>query len=336
MNKFDRVITTLVLLQSKRLITAQWLADHFGVSVRTVYRDVQTLKTAGVPIIGDPGAGYSILEDYRLSPVALSRDEALALLTAGKFITSFANDSLQQQAQSALTKIRAVLRSADKEALSNLEEGLAFQSRYRPEGSDGLQQLLNAVASQQALRLAYQRADGTPSERIVEPIGCYHYYGRWYLAAYCLKRADYRTFSVHRIQQFWVLQEPFEAERQSLQTYLQQQQETWKAQQTFYEIELLFSAEVLNFVDREKAHYGVVGEKEEEQSRRIFLRNNSLEVVARWLITYTNQVQVLRPFALHFRLQELATELYQHYHQPNTEAAFEPVTFLSRHEAPLS
>lgn len=331
MNKFDRVIATLVLLQSKRVTTAAWLSDHFGVSIRTIYRDVQTLKTAGIPVIGDPGTGYSILDGYRLPPAALSRDEALALLTAGKLIKSVNNTDLEQHYQAALTKLRAVLHGADQQALANLEEGLTFQVRRTGSTDQGyLQGLLASVAAQQAVRLCYQRADGTPSERVVEPIGCYHYYGRWYLAAYCRKRADYRTFVLYRIQQFWALHEGFEAPRQSLKTYLQQQQQQWKDQQVFHDIELLFSNEVLNFVDREKHHYGVVHEEDCAIGRRISLLNNSLEIIARWLITYSNQVQVVRPLALHYRMQELATELYEHYHKKAPATDFEAVTFLAR------
>ena len=86
MNKFDRVISTLVLLQSGPVITAAAIADRFDISLRTVYRDIATLKNAGMLIIGDPGIGYSLLEGCRLPPMSFNEGETVALLTAEKLI----------------------------------------------------------------------------------------------------------------------------------------------------------------------------------------------------------------------------------------------------------
>ncbi len=162
MNKFDRVISALVLLQGKKIVTAALLAERFGVSLRTVYRDVQTLKTAGVPIIGDPGVGYSIMAGYRLPPIAFSEPEALALLTAEKMIGSLTGEDTQAQYSSAMQKIRAVLRGTDQQAVEALDSGLAIQlSRFHYELPRlPLQELFTSIAKKQVLFLRYQGATG--------------------------------------------------------------------------------------------------------------------------------------------------------------------------------
>lgn len=105
MNRFDRVFSTLVLLQTRRVIKAMTIAERFGISLRTVYRDVRTLKNAGVPIIGDPGIGYSITDGYRLPPLMFNEGEAAALLTAEKFIGKVTDKKTQDYYSNAMIKI---------------------------------------------------------------------------------------------------------------------------------------------------------------------------------------------------------------------------------------
>src|ERR1700741_4212443 len=102
MNRIDRVTAILIQLQSKRVVKAQEIADRFAISLRTVYRDIKTLDEAGIPIIGEAGIGYSIMEGYRLPPVMFTREEATALLTAEKLVEKLTDTSTQQTYQGAM------------------------------------------------------------------------------------------------------------------------------------------------------------------------------------------------------------------------------------------
>jgi predicted DNA-binding transcriptional regulator YafY len=84
MNRFDRIVALLIQLQTRRVVSGPALAAQFGVSLRTIYRDIRTLELAGVPVFGEPNVGYSLAEGYRLPPVMFTREEAAALLTAEK------------------------------------------------------------------------------------------------------------------------------------------------------------------------------------------------------------------------------------------------------------
>jgi predicted DNA-binding transcriptional regulator YafY len=113
MNRIDRLHAILTHLQSKKKVTAQEMADRFNISLRTVYRDVKALDESGVPVIGEAGSGYTIMEGYRLPPVMFTQEEASALLLGAKLAEQFTDGTVRRHFHAALFKIKAVLRSPD-------------------------------------------------------------------------------------------------------------------------------------------------------------------------------------------------------------------------------
>src|SRR5690606_28580630 len=112
--RFDRIIAILIQLQSKKIVRAQDLAERFGVSLRTVYRDIRTLEISGVPIYSEAGIGYSLMDGYRLPPVMFTREEASSFIAAEKLMQQFSDKELGEHYASAMFKLKAVLKSADK------------------------------------------------------------------------------------------------------------------------------------------------------------------------------------------------------------------------------
>jgi len=313
MNKFDRVISILILLQTKKIIKASNIAARFEISLRTVYRDISTLKNAGIPIIGDPGVGYSIMDGYRLPPIMFNESEALALLTAEKLIGKITDKATQASYSDAMTKIKAILRSTDKQSLAVLEDSISFSDYKLWENKSYLQDLFKSIASKIVLKIDYQKVDGSTSSRKIESIGCYHQYNNWYLVAYCQNRAAYRTFKMNRILHLQVLEQRFDTEHISLQTYIDQQTQAWRDQQEFQNIEVAFNRSVLPHAERRKYYFGFVEQVEEKDVVRMKFLNSSIEFVARWLLQFGNQARVLEPLALKNRIKTLATDLYKHY-----------------------
>lgn len=313
MNKFDRVISTLILLQTKKILKASSISERFGISLRTVYRDISTLKNAGIPIIGDPGIGYSIMDGYRLPPIMFNEGEALALLTAEKFIGKITDKATQASYSEAMTKIKAILRSTDKQSLAVLEDSISFSSYKLWENKSYLQDLFKCIASKAVLKIEYQKADGSTSNRKVESIGCYHQYNDWYLVAYCQNKKAYRTFKMNRILHLQVLEQHFDTEHISLQAYIDQQTQAWRDRQQFQSVEVAFNKSVLQHAERRKYYFGFVEQVEEEKVVRMKFLNSSMEFMARWLLQFGNQASVLEPLELKSRMKQLATELYEHY-----------------------
>ena len=112
MNRIDRLQAILTILQSKRVVRAEDLAIRFEVSLRTIYRDIRSLETGGIPIGAEAGIGYFLLEGYHIPPVMFTHQEARALLLAGKIVAKMTDKEITANFDSALTKVRAEIGRA--------------------------------------------------------------------------------------------------------------------------------------------------------------------------------------------------------------------------------
>ncbi|PHN99329.1 transcriptional regulator, partial [Rhodobacteraceae bacterium 4F10] len=193
--RFDRIVAILIQLQSKRIVKAQELADRFQVSLRTIYRDIRTLEASGVPIISEAGVGYSIMEGYRLPPVMFTREEVGSFVAAEKLMQKFVDKSLGNYYESAMMKLKSVLRGREKDWISALESQILVDPTnklFNDSLPNALETLFESIAEKRQVFLKYQALNReTPSERFVEPVGIYHESGFWYVLAFCHLRIDY-------------------------------------------------------------------------------------------------------------------------------------------------
>src|ERR1700755_183326 len=159
MNRIDRVTAILIQLQSKRVVKAQEIADRFTISLRTVYRDIKTLEEAGIPVIGEAGMGYSIMDGYRLPPVMFTKEEATAFLTAEKLVEKLTDGSTKDDYKAAMFKVKAVLRLTEKDHLETMYEHIeVMDNPYLPKvknESTYLQNILTAIAEKKAVNISY-------------------------------------------------------------------------------------------------------------------------------------------------------------------------------------
>src|SRR5690606_28337624 len=119
--RFDRIVAIFIQLQSKRVVKAHELAERFQVSLRTIYRDIRSLEASGVPIFSEAGIGYSLMEGYRLPPVRFTREEAGSFVAAEKLMQKFTDKTLGAYFESALFKVKSVLRGSEKDWITALE-----------------------------------------------------------------------------------------------------------------------------------------------------------------------------------------------------------------------
>ena len=188
-SRLVRLTEITTQLQSKRLITAREIADKYGVSLRTVYRDIKTLESSGIPITVEEGKGYRLVDGFTLPPVAFSEEEANALITAEQIIFKNKDYSLTEQYRSALTKIKSVLKHNQKEKAQLLGDRL--QIRNNPENKKSSNLLMNlqmALTNFQVVQLRYLSLQGDESVRDIEPFAIFSTQENWILIAHCRLR----------------------------------------------------------------------------------------------------------------------------------------------------
>jgi len=204
----DRLVSLVLLLQARGCVTGRALAAELGVSVRTVYRDLEALGGAGVPVIAEsgPGGGCRLMDGYRFPLRGLRADEAEALLILG--VPAALRDLGLDRALSAAHRQIQVTSGAPPGALVHLDMPRWFGSQ---EEVPCLRDLATALRLGRKLRLAYRHADGRADEpRAAGPLGLVNKAGTWYLVALAGEgRGEPRVFRVGRIGGAVILAEPF-------------------------------------------------------------------------------------------------------------------------------
>jgi predicted DNA-binding transcriptional regulator YafY len=204
----DRLVRLVLLLQARGQTTASDLARELEVSVRTIYRDLEALSAAGVPVCAEPGpgGGCRLLDGYRFPLRGLRPEEAEALLILG-VPGALRELGLEGAAAAAHRQIR-VTAGTDARPLVHLDMPRWFRGH---EEVPHLRSLAEALRRQRRLALEYRRGDGRPDAapaRVVGPLGLVNKAGTWYLVA--AARGRTAVFRVARIGSARVLAEPFE------------------------------------------------------------------------------------------------------------------------------
>jgi predicted DNA-binding transcriptional regulator YafY len=223
MVRLVRLTAIVTQLQTQRIITAAQLAAKFGISIRTVYRDIKALEQSGIPICTEEGKGYTIMEGFRLPPVMFTESEANALITAEQLITKNKDASLVHDYTEAITKIKAVLRYNTKDKADLLSQRVVFrQNETNSRTSNYLSSLQLALTNFNCTVLTYNAVEKKETTvRTVEPFAMYSTQENWLLIAWCRLRKGYRAFRLDRIEKIEVLTEKFEPHNITLQQYFE-------------------------------------------------------------------------------------------------------------------
>jgi len=230
MNRLSRLTSILTQLQAKRLVTATELSKKYGVSVRTIYRDIRSLEESGIPIYTEEGKGYSLVEGYTLPPVMFTEEEANALITGYTMISRNKDASLVENYKDAIDKIKSVLRHTQKDKIELLTNRVVFiQNMSQVTTSNILSSIQIAITSLRLIDISYiSLYKNEESNRLIEPQAMYHTQGNWILIAWCRLRKDYREFRLDRIQSVKMTGENFEDRKFDLMTYFNEQIEKSK------------------------------------------------------------------------------------------------------------
>lgn len=310
MNRIDRISAILIHLQSRKVVKAQDIADRFSISLRTVYRDIKTLEEAGVPLIGEAGVGYSLVDSYRLPPVMFTREEATAFITAEKLVEKLTDTANSNHYQSAMFKVKAVLKSAEKDFITHINERIEVLKSERPplinSGVQPIQTILKAIAEKRILNLhyfAYYRQEHT--QRLVEPVGVFYQDNYWHLIAWCKTRLDYRDFRFDRITDLTLCDENFADKHLSLKTYL----DKMYRDKNLIEIKIQVNLFAARHLSEQKYYHGYVGETVADDGLEMTFLTTSMEGFARWFLTFADYARIIQPAELKDRVKNIIQKI---------------------------
>ncbi|WP_257352073.1 helix-turn-helix transcriptional regulator [Pseudalkalibacillus decolorationis] len=201
MSKAKRLNEMIMMVNRMKRFTVRELADEFGVSKRTILRDLQELSEMGVPLYSEvgPHGGFKVLNERTLPPIAFSEDEAVSIFFALHALRHYISIPFDIEYGSIKKKFYLNLSGEIRDTIDNMEDRIDFLAVHQHEEIPFLRQLLEAAIHQDVILITYE-AKGKNSCRSIQPIGIYANEGKWYCPAYCFTRKDYRVFRCDRIK----------------------------------------------------------------------------------------------------------------------------------------
>jgi len=310
MNRIDRLAAILIQLQSRSLVKAQDIAEKFSISLRTVYRDVKALEEAGVPVIGEAGTGYKLMEGYKLPPVMFNMDEATALLTALKLVQSKTDAGISKHYTAALDKIRAILRHSEKDHIEEIDEHIAVMTRpaivHQPQSELHLQSILKAIGSSLVIDIQYTSLEkNEATKRKVEPVGIYYLGSHWYLIAWCQLRNDYRNFRTDKITQLLITNKSNSKTHPPLQSFINQM----SAEREVHKVVIDIEPGIAKYLGEQKYYNGFVKEEKAGDYVRMTFLTGSLMGFSRWFMLYGDHAKIVEPLELNDMVVRIAESI---------------------------
>ena len=200
MSRAERLLELIQVLRRHRFpVSGAAMADELGVSLRTLYRDIDTLKAQGAQIDGEAGVGYVLRPGFMLPPLMFSEDEIEALVLGGRWVAARTDEPLRKAARNAIAKIAAVLPDDLKRSLDT--SSLLIGPGLRTAAGDAeLPTVREAIRTERKLRISYVDGEEKPTQRTIWPFALGFFERVRVVVAWCEMRQGYRHFRTDRIR----------------------------------------------------------------------------------------------------------------------------------------
>lgn len=295
--RIDRMLAIIIFLLNRDRITAKELAEEFEVNIRTIYRDIEALQIAGIPIVSYQGnsGGYGILENYKIDKQYLSLKDISSIITALKSINKTLDDN---NITVAIEKIKNLVPYNDKKtieetlAVDMLPWGVADKLKVR------LRSLNGACRSQKLVRFTYRNSSGDERIRTVEPMTLVLKGTAWYLFGYCTYRKDYRIFKLARMKYVEYTEKSFVRRNASYTTYFDQS----PPETAMVTLKLKFNTDSQYYVEEYFEEADIV--LDQDRNFIVTVAFPDTHWLISWLLSFGDMVEILEP--AHYREQLLA------------------------------
>jgi predicted DNA-binding transcriptional regulator YafY len=293
MQKLDRLFEIVLILQnSKKSITAQELSERLDVNIRTVYRYIQTLGYAGIPIESTTGMGYRVMDDYHLPPIMLTPKEAAALLMGSEFVMKKVDYSYKKEAKSAFLKIKSVLKKDTLEYVNKIDEStIVINDQFADKSI--IAKIQDSIAERKLIKLKYNSmSKNEVTERTIEPMGLIYYSENWRIIAYCRLREDFREFRLNRINNLKCTGITFDRRIFSLNDFAGRVYNIANP----LEIKIWFDKKAARLV-KEKYSQGLMNEIEQKNGSEMtfLISGERIDLTLNWILSFHKSARLLGP-----------------------------------------
>ncbi|MGE7091556.1 helix-turn-helix transcriptional regulator [Lysinibacillus sp. NPDC048646] len=302
--RLDRLLTMTMILINRKKVKAQELAELFEVSVRTIYRDVETLSLAGVPVISQQGVngGISLIDGYRVDKQVFTKEELASLSIAIKSALTSYEDA---HAEAVLEKLTGVADEKVKQSIDQLFIDLS------PWGhnvilKEQITLLKKAIENEYCVSFTYSTGYGQTSNRLIEPHTIVQKGKVWFVYGYCLLRESFRLFKISRMKN--LTREMTSFERKEVNLSALPWNEDWFQPQNLVDLTLSFDPKIMTLMEET---FGADNVNIENLSVHISLPED--EWLYGFLLSFGHRIKILKPTHISEIVQERAREIVDLY-----------------------
>jgi len=314
--RIDRLLAITVLMLNRDRITARELAEKFEVSVRTIYRDLEAIGLAGIPIVSYSGnrGGYGIMDTFRLDRQYLTFDDIISMVTVLRGV----NTALEnRELDTAIEKITSMVPGNRTGQMAQYFDRVIVDilpMGYTKRQKDQFKMVHQAVIGQFLLKFLYRNSRGEKMERTVEPMKLIFKGYAWYLFAFCRLKNDFRLFRLSRMSGSRILEENFELRPKTYEKIWSPPPDKVKA----VSLDLKFSSKVQyrveDFFDETEIEYLKDG------YLRVRVSFPEDDWVYSTLLSYGEDLEVLAPVRIRRLVREKAEKIISLY-KPDTQVS---------------
>ena len=299
MKSTERLQHLIYLLQSGKRLRVQDLADEFGVTKRTIYRDFNRLSDLNIPITHDPDDGYGIMSMSEISPIMFTEHELYTVIMGLAFVRSQLNTHLREDAEKVSRKIKASLPAEMRTLMNHLEEKTVvdpfLQKNEVPASGGNWYTVTKGLTLQRPIEFSYTDQQGKKEHRTADPLLLVYYYDHWNLIGFCHDRDDIRNFVLDRMDN---ISTSDKTPRKKPTT------DSIKKQHLLFRLDDAFRVAII--VDRKIEDYllkhlpAVIDNYQhlsDKQSKIQFYFDN-VEFINNWLLQFADKVEVVEPDSL--------------------------------------
>ena len=295
MKSSERRLKLMLLLQQpgKKLTVAQ-LAERFGVSRRTIFRDLNTLQEINVPVTWDKYSGYGLMPGYKIPPLMFTSKELATIMVGLSFVKSQVDRTLVEDAQGVEVKIKNVLPLELKDFMTSLEETtvvdpyLSFGAEKKEGGNWYL--ISSAISQKKRILFTYKSVDGKVTDRKIDPYILVFYKDHWNLIGFSHRRGDFRNFILDRITEIEILDENYTPKKN-----VEIEGLIFRSDKQSQKVVLVVEKSILERLERNLP--AKIFKRENQNSKKIkvsFFFDN-LTFINEWLLQFADKVKIQSP-----------------------------------------